>query len=76
MVEVLRVAAAVLTAVPVAREDGPAGQRRRRAERDTHEMDEADHRRDRDAAPLGTELGPVAVHDLGLVLEDEDDRAA
>ena len=69
------VAPAVLAAVPVAREHGPPRERRRRAERHPHEVHEPDHRRDRDAAALGAELGAVAVDDLGLLLEHEHDRA-
>ena len=53
------------------RESGAVG-----AERHPHEVHEPDHRRDRDGAALGTELGAVAVDDLGLVLEHEHDRAA
>jgi hypothetical protein len=39
-------------------------------------MHEPDHRRNRNRAPLGPELGAVAVEDLGLLLEHEHDRAA
>jgi hypothetical protein len=72
MVEVLGRATAVLTAVAVAGEHGPARQRYPRSERDPDELDEADHRRCRDRGALGAERGAVVLDDLGLVLEHED----
>jgi hypothetical protein len=60
----------------VAREHGPARQRRGGAVGHPHEVHQPDHRRDRNGPALGTELGAVAVDNLGLVLEHEHDRAA
>jgi hypothetical protein len=74
VVDVLGRAAAVLAAVVVPGEDRPPGQRDARPERDPHEVGEADHARDGHAEALGVQLGVIARDDLGLLLQDEDDR--
>ena len=74
VVEVLGGAPAVLAAMAVAGEHRPPRQRRAGAERDAYEVHEADHRRHRNRPALGAELGTVAVHDLGLLLQHQHDR--
>ena len=76
VVDVLGRPVAVLAAVAVAGEHGPARQRDAVAVRHPHEVNEADHRRHRDVGALGAELGAVARDDLGLLLQHEHDRPA
>jgi hypothetical protein len=74
VVDVLSGVAAVLAAVPVTGEDGASGERYPVSVRDPDEVHQPDHGRDRDDRPLRVQLGAVPSHDLGLVLEDQDDR--
>ncbi len=76
MVEILGRGAAVLAPMVVAGEDSPARQRRRSPEGHPYEVNQAYDCRDRDHPALGVELGAVAVDDLRLLLEHQNDRAA
>ncbi len=74
VVDVLRRAAAVLAALAVAGEHGPARERHAGPVRDPHEVGQPDHRRHREAQALGVELGVVARDDDGLLLQDQHHR--
>jgi hypothetical protein len=72
VIEILGGTTAVLAPVTVTRKHRSSRKWRGRAERHANEVHEANDGRDGYRAALGTELGTVAVHDLGLVLQHQD----
>jgi hypothetical protein len=76
VVEVLGRTAAVLAAMSIPREHGPARERGGRTEWHADEVHEADDRRNGHRPAFRAKFGAVAVDDLGLLLEDQYDGAA